>query len=146
MQCYCDSQKELHECCEPFLQNRAKPATPTELMRSRYTAYVLGNGEYLVRTTTRENRYEDDAKLIAEFSQSVVWLGLKVIYSHADIVEFKAYYKDKEGIKLQHEKSYFVQEEGEWLYESGELYAAKVERNELCPCGSGKKYKKCCGR
>lgn len=144
MNCYCDSRRKFSECCEPFLTHSLKPSTPKELMRSRYSAYVLGDGAYLVATTVEENRYEDDIKLIQEFSSSVVWLKLDIISEIENIVEFKAYYRDADGVKVQHERSSFIFKDEMWLYRDGELFNSKIERNEPCPCGSGKKYKKCC--
>ncbi|MFA7610879.1 MAG: YchJ family metal-binding protein [Sulfurimonas sp.] len=144
MLCYCDSNKKFTNCCERFLKSLFKPSTPEELMRSRYSAYVLGDGEYIVKSTVKENRFEDDIALIKEYSKSVEWLGLEVLYAKESIVEFKAYYRDKDGIKVQHERSSFVFENEMWLYKEGELFDSKIERNRLCPCKSGKKYKKCC--
>ena len=44
-----------------------------------------------------------------------------------------------------HENSRFVKEQGQWFYVDGDLKSqAKVGRNDPCPCGSGKKYKRCC--
>jgi SEC-C motif-containing protein len=144
MLCYCKSQKPFQECCEPFLTHAKKPSKPEELMRSRYSAYVLGDGEYIVNTAVAEQRYEDDILLIKEYALSVDWLGLEIVHAMNNQVEFKAYYRDGEGIKVQHEKSNFVQMDGMWLYKDGTIYKTKIERNMPCPCGSGKKYKKCC--
>lgn len=144
MQCYCHSKKKFSECCEPFLSYMSKPSTPEKLMRSRYSAYVLGNGDYIVKTTVKENRYEDDIEFIKEYSKTVLWLSLDIVHVKDDLVEFKAYYKDGEGVKIQHERSSFVYENGEWLYDSGKLFNSKIDRNQPCPCKSGKKYKKCC--
>jgi len=62
------------------------------------------------------------------------------------VVEFAA---DYQGGQL-HERSRFLKEEGKWFYLNGDILppvtAAKVGRNDPCPCGSGKKFKKCCGR
>ena len=113
-------------------------------MRSRYSAYVQADARYLLQSTVGENQYEEDIELIEDFATQVQWLGLRVLNAKGDIVEFKAYYRDKEGIKVLHEKSNFLLESGVWKYKDGELYNSKIERNEPCPCGSGKKYKKCC--
>lgn len=144
MECYCGSKKPFSECCEPFLDGKALPETPEELMRSRYSAYVLGNGAYIVATSAKENRYEDDVVLIEEYPRSVKWFGLEVLETKEKTVEFKAYYKDSDGIKVQHERSNFVFEDDTWLYKDGKIFNSKIERNQPCPCGSGKKYKKCC--
>jgi len=142
--CICGSDKEFLECCEPIIVKKQKAKTAEELMRSRYSAYVMANGSYLVYSAAKANRYADDIALIEEFSNSVEWLKLDVLEAVENQVEFKAYYRDNEGIKVLHERSSFIQEDGEWKYSQGELFNTKVERNEPCPCGSGKKYKKCC--
>jgi len=142
--CVCGNKQEFSECCEPIITKKQKAKTPEALMRSRYSAYTTANGAYLVYSAAKENRYADDIALIEGFSNSVEWLKLDVLETIGNQVEFKAYYRDKEGIQILHERSNFIQEEGEWRYSEGELFNAKVERNESCPCGSGKKYKKCC--
>lgn len=144
MECYCNSKNKFSDCCEPFLNNMSKPSTPEQLMRSRYSAYVLGRGEYILKTTAKESRYEDDIEFIKEYSKAVLWLGLDIVHVKDNIVEFKAYYKDTQGVKVQHERSSFVYENGEWFYKEGKLFNSKIDRNQPCPCKSGKKYKKCC--
>ena len=60
----------------------------------------------------------------------------------------------KKGIRdIHHENAYFKKIDGNWMYEVGDVKpmtvvreGAKVGRNDPCPCGSGKKFKKCCGR
>ena len=142
--CICGNEKSFDECCSDIIYGKRAPNSPEELMRSRYSAYVRADGRYLVESAVKANRYEDDAALIQDFSNSVEWLKLDVLNAQDDKVEFKAYYKDEEGIKVLHEKSNFIIEDNIWRYKDGELYNSKVERNESCPCGSGKKYKKCC--
>ena len=119
--CICGNEKSYQECCGAIIEAKRSPNTPEELMRSRYSAYV-----------------------IQEFSNAVEWLKLDVLSAKDETVEFKAYYRDKEGIQVLHEKSNFVIEDGIWRYKDGTLYTTKVQRNESCPCGSGKKFKKCC--
>ncbi|MBU1659663.1 SEC-C domain-containing protein [bacterium] len=145
MPCICGLEKDYKECCGAIIENKKAAFTPEELMRSRYSAYVQGNGRYLVLSAVEENRYDEDVELIQNFSNSVEWLKLDILNVKDDTVEFKAYYKENKNIKVLHEKSKFKNKDGIWLYASGELYNSKVERNESCPCASGKKYKKCCG-
>jgi len=142
--CICSNEKNYDECCGLIISHQKKAQTPEELMRSRYSAYVNSDTSYLLLSTVKENQYEEDAQLIKEFSSQVEWLGLKILNTKNDTVEFKAYYRESEAIKVLHEKSNFVLENETWKYKDGELYNSKVERNETCPCGSGKKYKKCC--
>ncbi len=144
MNCICGSDKTYNECCGAIIEGTKKASSPQELMRSRYTAYVKADVTYLLLSTVQENRHADDAELIREFSSSVEWLKLDVLNAYENIVEFKAYYRDAQGIKVLHEKSNFILEDDTWVYVNGELYNSKIERNESCPCGSGKKFKKCC--
>jgi len=144
MTCICGSKKSFDECCGAILNNLRQASSAEELMRSRYSAYVRGDGRYLVLSTVKQNRYEDDAELIEEFSSKNEWLKLDILDIAKNIVEFKAYYKENNKIKVLHERSNFIKENGVWLYVDGILFNSKVERNESCPCGSGKKFKKCC--
>ena len=144
MSCICGNQKDFNQCCGAIINGEVNAKTPEELMRSRYSAYVRGDGKYLVLSTVEENRYEDDAELIEEFSAKNEWLKLDVLNVDITTVEFKAYYKESGIIKVLHEKSNFCLIDGIWHYKDGTLYNTKIERNETCPCGSGKKFKKCC--
>lgn len=144
--CICGNEREFSECCQAIIELKREALCAEELMRSRYSAYVIADGAYLVFSTTKENRYNDDIALIEEFSRSVEWLKLHVLQSSENMVEFKAYYRDRDGIQVLHEKSNFVIEDGVWKYKDGTLYNSKIERNESCPCGSRKKFKKCCGK
>lgn len=63
------------------------------------------------------------------------------------MVEFKATYKDDSNIGVLHETSRFIRDNGVWFYVDGDLHGPQQEnvgRNEPCPCGSGRKFKKCC--
>ena len=119
-------------------------------MRSRYSAYVVGDGRYLVETTHPDFRVEEDIPLIEAHAQTTRWLGLEVVSVSEDSgrgeVEFLAYYRegDASGIRVHHERSRFALLDGRWYYQNGTLYETSVGRNDPCPCGSGKKYKKCC--
>ncbi|MEA2072320.1 MAG: YchJ family metal-binding protein [Campylobacterota bacterium] len=113
---------------------------PEELMRSRYDAFVREDWEYLVETSLHQSLDE------LKSSPAMDWLKLDVINADDDFVEFKAYYRDNETVSVLHEKSNFVLVDGVWKYKDGVLYSSRVERNEACPCESGKKFKKCCAK
>ncbi len=112
--------------------------TPKQLMQSRYDAFVRMDGEYLSQTTTQEISTD-----MSEY-ESIEWLKLDILDAYEDIVEFKAYFREDNVIQVLHEKSHFVEVDGIWKYADGELFNTHLQRNEVCPCGSGKKYKKCC--
>lgn len=147
MRCYCGLEKDFEECCGAIISGKKSAATVEELMRSRYSAYASANAEYLVKSTTKENSFIEDIPLILEFSKNVVWLKLDILHveqkEDSGIVEFRAFYFENGEIVVLHERSDFVKNEGVWKYDKGEFINSKIERNEPCPCGSGKKYKKC---
>ena len=122
-------------------------------MRSRYSAYALGNGAYLVATNQRAPRPGEAAELEA-WSRSVGWCGLEVRAtergSAADdtgVVHFVARYVEQCRLVRLEERSAFVRGEGCWQYVEGQASVSreKLERNAPCPCGSGKKVKACHG-
>ena len=121
-----------------FMKIDRSALSPKELMKSRYDAFVRQDWNYLVKTSTNQTLEELSG------ASNIKWLKLNIINSYDNIVEFKAYYKENNKTDVLHEKSTFIQENGMWKYQDGELYNSKIERNEPCPCGSGKKFKRCC--
>jgi SEC-C motif-containing protein len=123
-------------------------------MRSRYTAYVRGDFDYLLKTWHPEER---DKHVDFGAQEGIRWQGLEIIDTEngddtdtEGIVEFKVYFQRNELARVLHEKSRFIKEEDNWYYVDGDVLpteparSLKVGRNKPCPCGSGKKYKKCC--
>ena len=159
--CPCGSSKQYSECCEPIIRGTKKAVTAEELMRSRYSAYVMHEIEYISLSCVQDpDKNEIDLEETRRWSEESTWQGLKIIRTEKGgekdtdgIVDFSATYTRK-GLKDIHlEKAHFVKKDGTWLYESGSLIPTtvvregeKVGRNDPCPCGSGKKYKKCCGQ
>ena len=129
-------------------------------MRSRYSAHVKLAAEYL-NATQRGARLATFSRPEMETgARSLKWAGLKIVETTGGgqgdkegTVEFIASF-DKDGEPgTHHERSTFVRDGKGWLYTSGKnpqqpvrRETAKVGRNQPCPCGSGKKYKKCCGK
>jgi SEC-C motif-containing protein len=154
--CPCNPQKLFKECCGPYLSGEAIPQTAETLMRSRYSAYVQKDHEYLLRTWHESSRpTEESLDMPSDFD----WTGLEILAmeeggekDEKGIVEFLAHYRTPKIVNSLHEKSRFVREGGRWFYVDGDTIAAqpvtsvKVGRNEPCLCGSGEKYKKCCLR
>jgi SEC-C motif-containing protein len=159
MNCPCCSGKNYEECCKEIIANENAP-TAIRLMRSRYTAYTQGNVEYLYNTTHSSTIETFQYSDIEEWLKENEWTNLEIIsQEHGNIndnngiVEFKAYSSAKSGdTELLHERSKFVKENGKWFYVDGIInppkvnIMQKVQRNDPCPCGSGKKHKKCCGK
>jgi SEC-C motif domain protein len=123
--CYCDSNKPFKECCECFIKGNAIAKTPKQLMRSRYTAYALGNqGDYLLKTWAPETSKE--LTVISLSEKTFDWEKLEILNSsqkgNEGMVEFNAWYKAKDGSHhVLHEKSTFIRREGRWFYLQGEV-------------------------
>ncbi len=116
-------------------------------MRSRYSAYALGDAAYISRSWHPGYRPAEVAP-----DPDLRWLGLDIIARSDDpaTVEFEARYLRQGRVDAIHEISRFVCEQGQWLYTDGEQRPPtfkpwKPGRNEDCPCGSGRKFKRCCG-
>jgi SEC-C motif domain protein len=121
--CPCGSGKDIAACCGRFIDGEAQPRSAEELMRSRYTAYVLARPDYLTATwhpTTRRSNVGLDP--------AVSWLSLEILRTEGGgptdregIVEFVARYKMAGRAYRLHEASRFVQRGGQWLYVHGDL-------------------------
>jgi len=134
----------LTACCGPLLDG-IPARTAEKLMRSRYTAYVLGRGDYLRLSwhpDTRPSRVRiDDTR----------WLSLRIEATEqggeddvCGTVTFTAAFISDGECSLLHEKSRFKKIDGHWFYLDGDCRINKPGRNDPCPCGSGRKFKRCC--
>lgn len=139
-------------------------------MRSRYTAFTQKNWEYLILTSHPEEKKEM-ARLGPDLiEEGVVWKRLEIVDTRAGgqddsegQVDFVAYYTKEGAEQTLRESSRFYKVNARWVYSRKDSTLppvpsspqkkpktfvrdeAKVGRNDPCPCGSGKKYKKCCG-
>ncbi len=174
MNCPCQSGLSYENCCEGFLKGSKLPETAEQLMRSRYTAFTKVDTDYLKKTLASESRQDFDANATKEWAATAKWKGLKILSTEkggADdkkgTVEFVATY-ETEGQGLEHHETaqFRKSDSGQWLFVDGDSHthkegeghhahhekpqtvqreSPKIGRNDPCVCGSGKKYKKCCG-
>ena len=159
--CPCKSGKNFGECCGPIITGTAKAETAEALMRARYSSYVTGDIDFLKSSATKAVQEEFDEQASKAWSAAAQWHGLEIIRCEEGqkgdkkgVVEFRALYTANGEFCNHHEVSSFVKEADGWKFEDGELVGEtpivreepKVGRNDPCPCGSGKKYKKCCGK
>jgi SEC-C motif-containing protein len=160
--CPCGSGRTYTDCCLPYIRGQAKAPTAEALMRSRYSAYVEHEIDYIINTCVHKDDKDIDQKSTRDWSEQSTWLGLTIISAEKGspldsegTVEFKAEYKHDGLMEVHHEIARFKKDsaDGAWLYEDGHLVphtikrdGPKTGRNESCPCGSGKKFKFCCGR
>ncbi len=126
--CPCGSNKPFSFCCEPAIEGHKQAPTAEALMRSRYTAFVLGAIDYLIDTTAKEHRHADDAALLAEQIKATTWTGLKIIKTEAGLasddkgmVEFIARFETDDQIADLHERSSFRKDNNRWVYVDGEV-------------------------
>ncbi len=162
--CPCGKGPTLADCCGPIITGKIAAPTAEALMRSRYTAYVVNNIDHVAATHDPATRDQVDREAAAAWATQAKWLGLQIIETEAGgpdddggVVEFVARFELAGKITPHHERSRFIKkDEGagpRWFYLDGETMkpkpvereAPKVGRNEPCPCGSGKKFKKCHG-
>lgn len=159
--CPCGSGQEIQLCCGPVLDQARKANTAEQLMRARYTAYATGNIDFLYASAGPEVQEDFDPEASRRWAEGSEWLGMDVIATEKGgeqddegLVEFIARYSVNGTEFEHHERSLFRRIKGDWKFIDGELVkpepivreAPKVGRNDPCPCGSGKKYKKCCGK
>ncbi|HEB79240.1 MAG TPA: hypothetical protein ENI79_02030 [Rhodospirillales bacterium] len=156
--CPCGSGQDLDGCCGPII-NGAPAPTAEALMRSRYTAFALGDIGYLADTLSPDIRGGFDQVEAESTANDAKWRGLEVRAvtdggedDEAGSVEFMARFKLRGKQRVHHELAEFRREKGRWMCVGGQMdpkgpprQVVKVGRNEPCPCGSGKKHKKCCG-
>ncbi|MFC3293402.1 YchJ family protein [Modicisalibacter luteus] len=148
--CPCGSQSTYIQCCQPVHLDPSHAATPEALMRSRFTAFALGNVEVLLDTwapETRPPRHElDDGQ--------TRWLRLDI--ENSDVqppegwVRFQALGRQNGRFFTLRETSRFRFDATvkQWFYVDGdtEWGHLSIGRNAPCPCGSGLKAKRCCAR
>lgn len=164
--CPCGSQQTYTVCCQPLhlavqikqpVSDRVDTSiiaqTPEQLMRSRYSAFVMKNFNYIL--CTHHQAYLNGLNL-AQLSAGPhpQWLGLDVIEASPvstrdtqGFVTFKAWYVLDGELDAIYERSEFLRENGQWYYTRGQQMTAKMPgRNDACICHSGKKFKQCCAK
>ncbi len=158
-QCPCQSGKDYAECCGPVIKGERPAATAEALMRSRYSAFAKAEPEYLEASLHPDFRSDFDADATKKWAEESEWTGLEIVSKdggtdndETGVVEFIAAYRQNGRDFSHHERAEFQRVDGTWFYTDGAIVSPatvrnttpKVGRNDPCPCGSGKKYKKCC--
>ncbi|WP_242674473.1 YchJ family metal-binding protein [Marinobacter halodurans] len=114
-------------------------------MRSRFSAFVLKDATYLLKSWHPETRPGE-----LDLSDAPDWTTLQVISSDQSgdtgTVHFRAIFREQGQWGYLEEASTFLKRDGRWLYHRGtpQQGVLKPGRNDRCPCGSGRKYKACC--
>lgn len=148
-QCPCQSGLPYQECCQPYHLGEKIPQTAEQLMRSRYSAYTQVNIDYIVETTVPSQQHLLDRQAMQEWGESTQWRGLEIL-SHSEnlskihsSVAFKAFFQTEKGLEAHHEHSLFVKIGERWYFVDPTVPLPTMK--QPCVCGSGKKFKHCCG-
>ena len=157
--CPCGSNVDYTACCQPVIKGERPALTAEQLMRSRYSAYVKKEIEYILTSLHPEHRKDYDEKSSRDWAESAEWHGIKILNTVKGTgtdsegeVEFSVSFTQNGLRQEHHERSSFKKKDGVWYFAEGKTMpkpvfraAPKTGRNEPCHCGSGKKFKKCCG-
>lgn len=158
--CPCGSQQSIDSCCLPFIQGKKQAATAEALLRARYTAFTLGEVDFILNTHHSKTREQVNRGEIEDWAKNSKWLGLEILGTREGqtddsrgLVSFKAHYQTNDTALEHGEHALFEKENNQWRFLDAQPLKSqpivreepKTGRNDPCPCGSGKKHKKCCG-
>lgn len=157
-ECPCGRGIKYEECCAPVIEGKLEAKTAEDLLRARYTAFAKHKIDFVEKTHHSETRSQVDRKEIESWSKNSVWEGLEILKSDKGQatddegqIAFHAQYRMNGQMQDHYEVSQFKKEGGKWKFFDAQglkpmplrRESPKTGRNEPCPCGSGKKYKKC---
>jgi SEC-C motif-containing protein len=116
--CPCGRGQAYDRCCGPLHRGERDAATAEQLMRSRYAAYAVGDGAYLLRSWAAATR-PDHVVIDTE----TTWTGLTVVASTGGAmldtegtVTFDAHHRTAGRDGVLHERSRFSRDDGRWVY------------------------------
>ncbi|WP_319432303.1 YchJ family protein [Mycobacterium sp. RTGN5] len=122
--CPCGSGEPLGRCCLPLHRGESQAATAEQLMRARYSAYAVGDLDYVWQTwhpRTRPGALTPDGGL--------AWTGLQILDAVDGLagdqtgeVEFRASFRDGRQSGTLHERSRFAVRARRWFYLDGDLF------------------------
>lgn len=163
--CPCGSRKALEQCCQPIIDGTDAPITAEALMRARYSAYVLGEIDFIIESNHPDTRDEALREDIEQWSKGSEWMGLYILEVEGGeqgedegTIRFRARYGMDGKVHVHNERARFRRDAGgAWKFHTAEdgtdsepelvpvtPRSEQVGRNEPCPCGSGRKFKRCC--
>ncbi|MHB8845881.1 MAG: YchJ family protein [Nitrospirota bacterium] len=157
--CPCGSTKAYADCCRPVITGERRAETAEQLMRSRYSAYVVKELAWLKTSLHPDHRGDYDEASSKAWADRAEWHGIEILGTEKGgpgdqegTVEFSVSFTES-GVRQEYrERSSFAKAGETWYFTSGKVLpprpvqtGPKTGRNDPCPCGSGKKFKKCCG-
>lgn len=122
MSCPCGNNKDYTDCCQKIHLDQKKALSAEMLMRSRYTAFVKHDIEFLYNSFHTSTRRFQNKKEIEQWAVESKWMHLEILNTSNNTVEFKAHYLDPNlELQIHHEKSNFKEEQGIWHYVDGKI-------------------------
>lgn len=133
------------------------PKSPKELLEARYQAFIRGDIDFIVESHHPELRSQLDRDSLVSWSRESEWKGLKIFEmeekENRAFLDFSVRYQRNFEVIDHRERAEFRKDDGRWFYYDSEFVkpesvrrdGEKIGRNDPCSCGSGKKFKKCCG-
>ena len=123
--CPCKSKKYYTQCCQPLIKGDKRATGPLDLMRSRFTAYSIGNIPYIQDTCCNQALENFDFISAQNWAQSVTFTNL-TIHSHQEKrlsgeVHFTIHYIENSTLQFYSETSHFIKQNNQWLYASGNI-------------------------
>jgi SEC-C motif-containing protein len=158
--CPCGSNVAYDACCRPLIKGEQPATTAEQLMRSRYSAFVKKELEYIYTSLHPDSRADYNEKSSRDWAETATWHSFKIVETKGGKaedregkVEFIVTYSQNNVKTEHHELSTFKKEGDTWYFATGKNMpkqpvnvVPKIGRNDPCLCGSGKKSKKCCGK
>jgi SEC-C motif-containing protein len=121
--CSCGSGADYAGCCGPFHAGERAAPTAVALMRSRFSAFAIGDGDYLLATW-----HPDTSPKRLNLDPAITWRRLEIVDVAAGaeqdtegVVEFRAHYQRDGRRQILHERSRFVRINGRWMYVDGDF-------------------------
>ena len=144
----CRSGNSYESCCQVIHNDLRQARLPLHVMRARHTAYVLNNKNFILSSWAHESRPQ-----VEELQFPRTWIALEITDSDTiskdsriATVRFNASFTTRNGVTTVSECSRFIKRSQCWYYLDGisESHHRKIGGNNTCPCGSTKKFKRCC--
>ncbi len=153
--CPCCSGLPFDACCRPILEGKPAPTAEAQV-RSRYTAFAVKSLDHVENTHAPEIRADFNRAEAERLAEECEWENLRIhqAVEEGDTaeIEFVINVRRNGGLIIKAGRSRFRREAGQWLFVSTKpaphlehAQSTKINRNDPCPCGSGKKHKKCHG-
>lgn len=156
--CPCGSNQPYIDCCQLVHADIKCASLPEQIIRARFAAMSMGNMDFFAESIVEEHRHLLDGDRVLKEIRRLEFHSVEIrkverkglLRRRATV--YSRHARSKHGVIATHtERTYLRRESRAWRVENIEINppadaVSKIGRNVSCPCGSGRKYKRCCGR